>query len=132
MWPRPWPRSSRIGCGREAMRFTEAEVERYARQLILREIGGQGQQRLKTARVLVVGAGGLGCPAALYLAAAGVGTLAIADPDVVTASNLHRQVLFGERDLGRAKALAAGHALSLQNPHVEIEPLIQRVEEANA
>lgn len=114
------------------MRFSDAEVERYARQLILREIGGQGQQRLKTARVLVVGAGGLGCPAALYLAAAGVGLLAIADPDVVTASNLHRQVLFGERDLGRAKALAAGHALTLLNPHIEIEPLIQRVEASNA
>lgn len=114
------------------MKFTDAEVERYARQLILREIGGQGQQRLKAARVLLVGAGGLGCPAALYLAAAGVGTLALADPDTVALSNLHRQILFGDRDLGRAKALAAGHTLSLLNPHLEIEPLIERVDERNA
>ena len=114
------------------MKFTDAEVERYARQLILREIGGQGQQRLKAARVLLVGAGGLGCPAALYLAAAGVGTLALADPDTVALSNLHRQILFGDRDLGRAKALAAGHTLSLLNPHLEIEPLIERVDEGNA
>jgi molybdopterin/thiamine biosynthesis adenylyltransferase len=114
------------------MKFTDGEVERYARQLVLREIGGQGQQRLKVARVLIVGAGGLGCPAALYLAAAGVGTLALADPDTVAVSNLHRQILFGARDLGRAKALAAGHTLSLLNPHVEIEPLIERVDGRNA
>jgi molybdopterin/thiamine biosynthesis adenylyltransferase len=115
-----------------AMRFTDAEIDRYARQLILREIGGPGQQKLKAARVLVIGAGGLGCPAALYLAAAGVGTLALADPDKVEASNLHRQVLFGETDIGRPKALAAGQALAELNSHVEVEALAVRVDESNA
>lgn len=114
------------------MRFTDAEIARYARQLILREIGGPGQQKLKAARVLIVGAGGLGCPAALYLAAAGVGTLALADPDRVEASNLHRQILFGETDIGRPKVLAAGHAISEHNPHVEVEALPVRVDAGNA
>jgi molybdopterin/thiamine biosynthesis adenylyltransferase len=115
-----------------AMRFTDAEVDRYSRQLILREIGGPGQQKLKAARVLIVGAGGLGGPAALYLAAAGVGALALADPDRVEASNLHRQILFGEADIGRPKALAAGQAISELNPHIEVEPLPTRIDEANA
>lgn len=114
------------------MRFTDAEVDRYARQLILREVGGPGQQKLKAARVLIVGAGGLGCPAAMYLAAAGVGLVAIADPDRVEASNLHRQVLFAERDIGRPKALAACHAIAELNPHIQVEPLSVRVDEANA
>ena len=93
------------------MNFSPAEVERYARHLVLREVGGPGQQRLKAARVLIVGAGGLGAPAALYLAAAGVGTLILADPDVVDRSNLQRQVLYAESDIGRPKVDAAADRL---------------------
>jgi molybdopterin/thiamine biosynthesis adenylyltransferase len=105
------------------MSFSEQEVERYARHLVLREIGGPGQQKLKAARVLIVGAGGLGAPAALYLAAAGVGTLGLLDPDTVSLSNLQRQVLYAVEDVGRGKALSAGLRLSALNPEIEIEPL---------
>ena len=90
------------------MSFSDEEVDRYARHLVLREIGGAGQQALKAARVLIVGAGGLGAPAALYLAAAGVGEIAFVDPDTVALSNLQRQVLYASADLGRGKALSAG------------------------
>ena len=85
------------------MSFSEGEVERYARHLVLREIGGPGKQKLKAARVLLVGMGGLGAPAALYLAAAGVGTLGLADADTVSLSNLQRQVLYQTADVGRLK-----------------------------
>jgi molybdopterin/thiamine biosynthesis adenylyltransferase len=101
--------------------FSEEEVERYARHLVLREIGGPGQQRLKAARVLIVGAGGLGAPAALYLAAAGVGVIGLADPDVVALSNLQRQVIYTTEDIGRAKVDRAADRLGELNPHVEIE-----------
>ena len=114
------------------MSFSDAETERYARHLVLREIGGQGQQRLKAARVLIVGAGGLGSPAALYLAAAGVGTLGLADPDAASLSNLQRQVLFASADIGRAKVHAAAGRLQALNPHVEIEPLAEAVTSQNA
>ena len=100
------------------MTFTDQEIERYARHLVLREVGGPGQQKLKAARVLIVGAGGLGSPAALYLAAAGVGTLILADPDVVDRSNLQRQVLYAEADIGRPKVDAAAERLAGLNPHV--------------
>jgi len=100
------------------MAFTDAEIERYARHLVLREVGGPGQQKLKAASVLIVGAGGLGSPAALYLAAAGVGALFIADPDVVDASNLQRQILYAEADVGRPKAEAAADRLAALNPHI--------------
>ena len=102
------------------MPFTDAEVERYARQLVLKEIGGQGQQALKAARVLIVGAGGLGSPAALYLAAAGVGHIGLVDADNVDLSNLQRQVLFATTDVGRPKTGAASEHLAAINPHVEI------------
>lgn len=105
------------------MTFTDAEVERYARHLVLRELGGPGQQKLKAAKVLVVGAGGLGAPASLYLAAAGVGHIAIADPDVVDLSNLQRQVLYAEGDVGRPKVEAAAQRLAALNPHVMVQPL---------
>lgn len=104
------------------MSFTDEEIDRYARHLVLREVGGPGQQKLKAARVLIVGAGGLGAPAALYLAAAGVGTLVLADPDVVDRSNLQRQVLYAEADIGRAKVAAAADRLAGLNPHVCVDP----------
>ena len=100
------------------MTFTDEEIERYARHLVLREVGGPGQQKLKAASVLIVGAGGLGAPAALYLAAAGVGTIVLADPDEVDRSNLQRQVIYAEDDLGRPKVEAAADRLAALNPHV--------------
>jgi molybdopterin-synthase adenylyltransferase len=100
------------------MVFTDAEIERYARHLVLREVGGPGQQKLKGASALIVGAGGLGSPVALYLAAAGVGTLILVDPDTVDRSNLQRQVLYAEEDIGRPKAEAAADRLAALNPHI--------------
>lgn len=100
------------------MTFTDEEIERYARHLVLHEVGGPGQQKLKAASVLIVGAGGLGAPAALYLAAAGVGTIVLADPDEVDRSNLQRQVIYAEDDLGRPKVEAAADRLAALNPHV--------------
>ncbi|HEY3695472.1 molybdopterin-synthase adenylyltransferase MoeB [Phenylobacterium sp.] len=114
------------------MTFSDAEVERYARHLVLREIGGPGQQALKAASVLVVGAGGLGAPACLYLAAAGVGRIVLVDPDVVDRSNLQRQVLYAEADIGRPKVEVAARRLAGLNPHVVVEPVQARLEPANA
>lgn len=95
------------------------ELQRYARHIVLPEIGGSGQQKLKAARVLVIGAGGIGSPVALYLAAAGVGTIVCCDDDTVSVSNLQRQVLHGTDDLGRVKLDSAADALQRVNPHVE-------------
>jgi molybdopterin/thiamine biosynthesis adenylyltransferase len=103
------------------MSFTPQEIDRYARHLVLREIGGQGQQRLRDAKVLIVGAGGLGAPAALYLAAAGVGTIGLADADTVSLSNLQRQVLYTVEDVGQLKVDTAAKALNALNPHVQID-----------
>jgi len=100
------------------MVFTDEEIERYARHLVLREVGGPGQQKLKAGSVLIVGAGGLGAPAALYLAAAGVGTIILADPDEVDLSNLQRQVIYTEEDVGRPKPEAAADRLAALNPHI--------------
>ena len=105
------------------MSFTDEEVDRYARQLVLREIGGAGQQALKAASVLIVGAGGLGAPAALYLAAAGIGRIGIVDPDQVALSNLHRQVIYRTADVGRDKVVASAEALLNLNNAVKVEPL---------
>lgn len=105
----------------DAPGLSRTERERYARQLLLPELGVAGQQRLKSARVLLVGAGGLGSPAALYLAAAGVGELRIHDPDRVERSNLHRQVLHGEADVGRWKVESAADRLRALNPEVAVE-----------
>ena len=104
------------------MSFSDAEIDRYARHLVLREIGGPGQQALKAARVLIVGAGGLGAPAALYLAAAGIGRIGLADPDHVSLSNLQRQVLYATADLGRSKVAAGAERLAALNPEIEIVP----------
>jgi molybdopterin/thiamine biosynthesis adenylyltransferase len=114
------------------MSFSDEEVERYARHLVLREVGGPGQQRLKAARVLIVGAGGLGAPAALYLAAAGVGRITLVDPDTVALSNLQRQVLYETADAGHGKAAAAAARLAALNPHVEVVPVAEWLTEANA
>jgi len=103
------------------MAFSEAEVERYARHLVLREIGGPGQQRLKAASVLMVGAGGLGSPAALYLAAAGVGRIGLVDPDTTALSNLQRQVIYATADIGRPKVEAAAEHLAALNPEIVVE-----------
>lgn len=114
------------------MVFSSDEVERYARHLVLREVGGPGQQKLKAAKVLLVGAGGLGAPAALYLAAAGVGRIGLADPDHVSLSDLQRQVLYETADVGADKVAIAGGRLAALNPHIEIEPIPVLLTEANA
>jgi len=114
------------------MSFSEGEVERYARHLVLREVGGPGQQKLKAARVLLVGMGGLGAPAALYLAAAGVGALGLADPDTVSLSNLQRQVLYQTADVGRPKVEVAAERLAAINPHVAVETHPVWLDVANA
>lgn len=107
------------------------ELGRYARHIVLPEIGGPGQQRLKRARVLVVGAGGIGSPAILYLAAAGLGTIGIADDDTVSLSNLQRQILYGTADIGGSKLAGAAGAVARLNPHVRVEPHALRLDAAN-
>ena len=108
------------------------EIERYARHIVLAEVGGPGQQRLKAARVLVVGAGGLGAPLIQYLAAAGIGTIGIADDDTVSLSNLQRQVIHGTPDIGRPKVQSAGDAVARLNPYVAVEAHGLRLTAENA
>jgi molybdopterin/thiamine biosynthesis adenylyltransferase len=110
----------------------DAELDRYARHIVLREVGGAGQLRLKQASVAVVGAGGMGSPAIQYLAAAGVGRLVIIDDDTVDLSNLQRQTLFGDADVGASKVAAAETAARRITPHVTIETLAVRLDAANA
>jgi len=112
--------------------MTDDELERYARHLILREIGGPGQAKLRSARVLSIGAGGLGSPLLLYLAAAGIGTLGIIDDDVVSLSNLQRQVLYATKKVGAPKVDAAKDMLSDLNNGVNIEAYATRVTRENA
>jgi adenylyltransferase/sulfurtransferase len=112
--------------------LSDDELERYARHLVLREVGGRGQAALKAARVAVVGAGGLGSPCLLYLAAAGVGRITVIDDDAVALSNLQRQVLFGTADIGQPKADVAVQRLHALNPHVEIVPALLRLGPDNA
>ena len=111
--------------------FSPEERERYARHILLKEVGGPGQQCLKAAAVAIVGAGGLGAPASLYLAAAGVGRIVLADPDVVDLSNLQRQVIFQDADLGRLKVEAAADRLRALNPHVHVDCAPVHVEPCN-
>jgi molybdopterin/thiamine biosynthesis adenylyltransferase len=108
------------------------EIERYARHIVLREIGGPGQARLRAARVVVIGAGGLGSPALLYLAAAGIGRIAIIDDDVVALSNLQRQILHDTPGIGRPKTESARAALARLNPHVAVESHARRLDPENA
>jgi molybdopterin/thiamine biosynthesis adenylyltransferase/rhodanese-related sulfurtransferase len=108
------------------------ERKRYIRQIILPEMGLDGQQKLKAARVLVIGAGGLGCPLLQYLTAAGVGTIGIVDNDTVDVTNLHRQILYSPADVGKNKALVAAEKLSVMNPFVKLTAIPLRLEESNA
>lgn len=112
--------------------LSTSELQRYARQLSIPQFGIEAQTRLKQARVLCIGAGGLGSPISLYLAAAGVGTLGLVDPDTVDASNLQRQILYGTDDVGRPKLEAAADRLRSVNPHTEIIPHAVRFTSANA
>ncbi|MEP5732120.1 MAG: molybdopterin-synthase adenylyltransferase MoeB [Sulfitobacter sp.] len=111
----------------KADRFSDTELNRYARHIVLREIGGPGQKALKKARVLVIGAGGLGAPALQYLAAAGVGTIGVIDDDVVDNANLQRQVIHDDADIGMPKVFSAEKAMQAQNPFVTIRPYNRRL-----
>src|SRR4030067_482607 len=112
------------------MNFTEEQINRYSRHIILPEVGGKGQAKISAGKVLIIGAGGLGAPAALYLAAAGVGTLGIADGDTVELSNLQRQVIYFSGDVGKAKVISAEDKIRRINPdvHVRIHPEFVRAE----
>jgi molybdopterin/thiamine biosynthesis adenylyltransferase len=112
--------------------FSPDERERYARHILLKEIGGPGQQRLKAATVAIVGIGGLGSPAALYLAAAGVGRLRLIDDDDVSLSNLQRQIAFTSDDIGVPKVASASEAIAALNQNVDLDPRRTRITEANA
>jgi len=108
------------------------ELQRYARHIVLGEVGGAGQQKFKAARVLVIGAGGLGAPVALYLAAAGIGTLGIVDDDVVSLSNLQRQIIHSTKKIGTPKVESARETLQAINPHVNVVPHQVRMTAENA
>lgn len=114
------------------MALSSEEIERYARHIVLHGVGGPGQQKLRAARVLVIGAGGLGAPLLQYLAAAGVGRLGIVDDDEVSLSNLQRQVLHGTPDVGRLKVASAADAIARLNPHVEVVAHVLRLDDGNA
>ena len=117
---------------RRAVTLSDEQLERYARHIILKEIGGAGQARLLSADVAVIGAGGIGSPAILFLAAAGVGTIRVIDHDAVALSNLQRQILFGTADVGAPKAEAAMAAVARLNPDVKLIPINARIDATNA
>lgn len=112
--------------------FRPAELDRYARHIILREIGGPGQKRLKSAKVLVIGAGGLGSPALMYLAASGVGQIGVVDADVVDNSNLQRQIIHADARIGMPKVFSAEMAMKALNPFIEVLPYNRRLDEESA
>ncbi|MGH6814409.1 MAG: HesA/MoeB/ThiF family protein [Hyphomicrobiaceae bacterium] len=114
------------------MTLTRTEIDRYKRHLVLREVGGEGQQKLKAAKVLVVGAGGLGSPVAMYLAAAGVGTLGIVDDDRVSLDNLQRQIVHDTPSVGALKVDSVRATVARLNPHVHVETYPERLTAANA
>jgi adenylyltransferase/sulfurtransferase len=115
-----------------SIRLTTDQIERYSRQIMVPDLGGKGQIRLRQSKALVIGAGGLGSPASLYLAAAGIGTLGIIDPDRVELSNLQRQILHATADIGRPKVDSAKTKLSELNPDVQINVFPARLEDHNA
>ena len=117
--------------GEKDMAFTDDQLERYSRHLILKEIGVRGQKKLLAARVLIIGAGGLGSPAAMYLAAAGVGTIGIVDDDVVDLSNLQRQIIHGTGNVGMPKVESAAETVTSINPDVTVKPYHIRVSAGN-
>ena len=114
------------------MALTPEEIERYKRHLVLREVGGQGQQKIKAAKVLVIGAGGLGSPLLMYLAAAGVGTIGIVDDDRVSLDNLQRQIVHDTPHVGAAKVASARDMIARLNPHVRVETHDTRIDAGNA
>lgn len=114
------------------MKLTAEEIERYKRHLVLRDVGGQGQQKLKSSRVLVVGAGGLGSPVIMYLAAAGVGTIGIIDDDLVTLSNLQRQIVHNTAHVGQPKVESAKDTVAALNPHIRVVTHSERLDASNA
>lgn len=114
------------------MTFSDAELERYARHIVLREVGGGGQARIAAGRVLLIGAGGIGSPAIQYLAAAGVGWIGVIDDDHVALSNLQRQTLYTTEDVDRDKVAVAGEAVARLNPHVAFEGLVARIDAQSA
>lgn len=112
--------------------FSKEQIERYSRHIILKEVGGMGQTKLLESKVLLIGAGGLGSPIAVYLAAAGVGTLGIIDDDVVDLSNLQRQILHGTSDIGIPKTKSAAETITEMNPDVKVIPINERINSENA
>ena len=125
-------RANKAGPKPDDTSFNATQLERYARHIVLREIGGTGQTRLKNAKVLVVGAGGLGSPALTYLAAAGVGTIGVIDDDVVENSNLQRQVIHKDAAIGTPKVFSAQAAMQAQTPSVTVHPYNRRLGEGDA
>jgi len=114
------------------MALTDAQIDRYARHILLPEVGGVGQEKLLASKVLIVGAGGLGCPVALYLAAAGVGQIGLVDFDEVDLTNLQRQILYHTADIGKLKANTAARNLKTLNPDVALNPYSEKLTEVNA
>lgn len=114
------------------MTLSDTQLDRYARHIVLRDIGGAGQAKLRSSHVLLIGAGGIGCPAIQYLAAAGVGTISVIDDDVVSLSNLQRQVLYNDTQLGEVKVVAAGAAVSRLNSDVRFNAIKQRIDASSS
>lgn len=132
MWAASLPAAPALGYEHGTMALSDEELDRYARHIVLREVGGPGQARIRAARVLVVGAGGLGSPVILYLAAAGVGTIGVVDFDTVSLSNLQRQIAHRTEDVGRLKTESAARAAHAINPGVSIVPHPTRITATNA
>ena len=114
------------------MTLSDQQLDRYARHIVLRDIGGAGQSKLLSSHVLLIGAGGIGCPAIQYLAGAGVGTISVVDDDVVSLSNLQRQILYSENDIGTEKVDAAGAAVARLNPDVTFHGIKQRIDRSTS
>lgn len=114
------------------MTLSDQQLDRYARHIVLRDIGGAGQSKLLSSHVLLIGAGGIGCPAIQYLAAAGVGTISVVDDDILSLSNLQRQILYTDSDIGTAKVDAAGAAVARLNPDVTFHGLKQRIDRSTS